>query len=477
MQVFRAIPRRRRFVPTLALVLTAAVIPGSSAITTGPPEGSPGIGDAYFPLDGNGGIDVLTYDVRDRYDFRKRRLTGVTRLRIKAKQPLARFNLDILLPVREVRINGDRVAFRKPHRHELQITPDSRIPTNERFKVTVKYAGMPGSVSYAGERNWLASRHEVVTMNEPHMAPWWFASNDHPLDKATYDIRITTGREREVISNGRKVSREVDGGLATTHWRSGQPMASYLAYFAAGDFTVRRGKTGGIPWLLAVSRRLPDRERSASMNAMQASGRVTVWLQKQLGDYPFGSTGGLVTSLRPGFALENQTRPTYPALTNDARLLVVHELAHQWFGNSVSVRGWRDIWLNEGFATYMEARYHETHGGRSTQRWLEREYEQLDEAGDFWDVPIDDPGPNRIFSFPIYERGGMTLAALRRVIGTPDFNELLRAWVAGRRFGNATTEQFTSLAEEISGENLDAFFDAWLRADEPPAETAANGLG
>ena len=475
MQVFRAIPRR--LVPALAVVLIAAVVPGSSAITAGPPHGSPGIGDAYFPLDGNGGINVLTYDVRDRYAFRKQRLTGVTRLKIKAEQALSRFNLDILLPVRDVRIDGNRVAFTKPHQHELQITPDSLIPTNAQFKVTVKYAGRPGSVSYAGERNWLASRHEVVTMNEPHMAPWWFASNDHPLDKATYDIRITTGREREVISNGRRVSRKVDGGLATTHWRSGEPMASYLAFFAAGDFTVRRGRTGGIPWLLAVSRRLPDRERSASMNAMQASGRVTVWLQKQLGDYPFASTGGLVTSLRPGFALENQTRPTYPALTNDARSLVVHELAHQWFGDSVSVRGWRDIWLNEGFATYMEAKYDETHGGRTTTQWLEREYEQLDNAGDFWDVPIDDPGKTRIFSFPIYERGGMTLAALRRVIGTPDFNELLRTWVAERRFGNATTEQFTDLAEEVGGVNLDAFFDAWLRADEPPAETAANGLG
>jgi aminopeptidase N len=474
-QVFRAIPRR--LVPALALVLTAAAIPGTSAITAGPPEGSAGIGDAYFPLDGNGGINVLSYDVRDRYDFRKRRLTGVTTLTIKAEQALSRFNLDILLPVRDVRIDGARVAFKKPHQHELRITPDSLIPTNERFKVRVKYAGRPGSFSYAGERNWLASRHEVVTMNEPHMAPWWFASNDHPLDKATYDIRITTERGREVISNGRRVSRKVNGGLATTHWRSGQPMASYLAFFAAGDFTVRRGKTGGIPWLLAVSRRLPDRERSASMNAMQASGKVTVWLQKQLGDYPFGSTGGLVTSLRPGFALENQTRPTYPALTNDARSLVVHELAHQWFGDSVSVHGWRDIWLNEGFATYMEARYDETHGGRTTTQWLEREYEQLDDAGDFWNVPIDDPGKNRIFSFPIYVRGGMTLAALRRVIGTSDFNELLRTWVAERRFGNATTEQFADLAEEVSGANLDAFFDAWLRADDPPAETAANGLG
>jgi len=474
-QVFRALPRR--LVSALALVLVASVVPGSSAVPPAPLDITAGIGDPYFPLDGNGGINVSHYDIRDRYDFRERRLSGRTTLKVRATEPLTQFNLDLLLRVTEVRVDGDRAAFSRPNAHELRITPGSVIPTGKTFTVTVRYAGKPGAVDWDGERNWLASRHEVVTMNEPHMAAWWFAVNDHPLDKATYDIRITTGAQHDVISNGRRVARNRHGRLATTHWRNGQPMASYLAYFAAGDFTVKRGKDGGIPWLLAVSRRLPKRERATSMRALEATGRVTLWLQKELGKYPFGSTGGLVTSLNPGFALENQTRPTYPALTSDHRYLVVHELAHQWFGDSVSVHGWRDIWLNEGFATYMEARYEESRGRKSTRAWLMEEYDSYQDSAGFWSEPIDDPGAQDIFAFSVYQRGAMALAALRRVIGTSDFTELLRTWAADHRNGNATTDDFTALAEQVSGEQLDAFFEAWLRADEPPANTAANGLG
>jgi aminopeptidase N len=467
----------RRLVPALALALACSGVPGSTAAPSEVRlDGGTGIGDPYFPLDGNGGIDVLHYDIRDRYDFRTRKLTGRTTLEVRAAHPLSRFHLDLLLRVRQVRIDGATVGFSRPNAHELQITPRSVIPAGRVFDVTVDFSGKPDAFRWRGERNWLASRREVVTMNEPHMAAWWFASNDHPLDKATYDIRVTTGKDREVISNGKRVGRSVRGRLATTHWRSSQPMATYLAYFAAGDFTVRRGRTGGIPWLLAVSRRLPEFERGQSMRALRATGPVTGWLQKELGTYPFSSTGGLVTSLSPGFALENQTRPTYPSLGTYERSLVVHELAHQWFGNSVSVRGWRDIWLNEGFATYMEARYAETHGGPGIRTWLHRSYDSFDHMDAFWRVPIDDPGPRRIFEYPIYQRGGMTLAALRRVIGSADFTRLLRRWVSEHRNGNVTTQQFTDLAEEISGVDLDAFFDAWLRADSPPARTPANGL-
>jgi aminopeptidase N len=124
----------------------------------------------------------------------------------------------------------------------------------------------------------------------------------------------------------------------------------------------------------------------------------------------------------------------------------------------------------------MEARYEESRGRKSTRAWLMDEYDQRKNSGTFWNLPIDDPGADDIFSFAVYQRGGMALAALRRVIGNSDFNRLLRRWVADHRHGNATTDDFTALAEQVSGEQLDAFFEAWLRADEPPEQTADNGL-
>ena len=166
------------------------------------PWGSPGIGDRYFPLDGNGGIDVQRYGIHDRYDFASRRLSGWTRVTLTATEPLSGFDLDFLLPVTSVRSEGRSLRFSRsgPSGHELRIRQP--LAAGEQTDVVVRYAGRPGRYSYAGESNWLADAHEVVAMNQPHMAPWWFPSNDHPLDKAEVDIHITVPKAKQVIANG-----------------------------------------------------------------------------------------------------------------------------------------------------------------------------------------------------------------------------------------------------------------------------------
>ena len=472
--------RSRR--PALAAAVTgllglALVVPAAAQARAVPEAGSDGMGDPYFPLDGNGGIDVVEYDIHDAYRYRDGRLQGRTGLTDRATQDLSSFNLDLLLPTRSVTVNGEPASFERPNDHELEITPSTPIADGDTFRVRVAYSGRPGRIAWDGERSWLADRREVVTMNEPHMAAWWFPANDHPRDKALMDIRITVPQGKQVIANGHLLGRTVRDGRATTRWRAREPMAPYNAFFAAGDFAVASGRTGGLPWYTAVSRSLSDEQRRVSMSMLKRSAGIVRWLESDLGDYPFSTTGGVVTGLSPGFALENQTRPTYEALSRSSTWLMVHELAHQWFGDSVSVENWHDIWLNEGPATFFEARYRATHGGRSTGTWLDRWYEMYDAGSSFWNLSIADPGAKNLFDWAVYLRGGMTLQALRQRIGDEDFWTVLRRWVSERRDGNGSTEQFAALAEQVSGEDLQAFFEAWVRAEEKPADTAANGLG
>jgi aminopeptidase N len=444
------------------------------------PHGSAGIGDAYFPLDGNGGIDVLRYDVHDRYRFAAGRLSGRTELRLRATESISGFTLDFLLPVSAVRVEGRKVSFDQERAHELSI--DRPLVDGDVVDVVVRYAGRPGARSYAGEHNWLASDHEVVAMNQPHMAPWWFPANDHPLDKARMTIRITVPRTEKVIANGSRVSRKVHRRLATTTWRAEEPMVPYLAFFAAGRFDVARGTHHGLPWYVAVSKLLPTAAQPDAMALMKRTPKVVDWLESRLGAYPFSTTGGLVTSLDAGFSLENQTRPTYDELGAN-RSTVVHELAHQWFGDSVAVRRWRDIWLNEGAATFMQVHYAERRGGPSARHWLRSTYAGIAAGDDFWDHQVAEPCPSHdrcvdsIFARFVYQRGAMALQALRNVVGDADYWALLRRWVADHEGGNGSTEQFEALAEQVSGEDLDAFFDAWLHSRSKPADTTANGLG
>jgi aminopeptidase N len=251
-------------------------------------------------------------------------------------------------------------------------------------------------------------------------------------------------------------------------------MATYLAFFVAGRFEVRTGTAHGLPYHLAVSRDLPRRQRTAAMRGLLNTSATVHWLSRHLGPYPFPQTGGVVTSLDPGFALETQTRPTYPR--GVSRLLMVHELAHQWFGDSVSVRHWADVWLNEGSATFMEQLWNEEHGGPSTSAWLRATYGSLPEGAPFWELPVADPGPDDLFDWPVYDRGAMALAALRRRIGDADFAQLLRAWTSTHRHGHGSTAQFEALAADVSGQDLTSFFDAWLVQPARPADSAANGL-
>jgi aminopeptidase N len=323
-------------------------------------------------------------------------------------------------------------------------------------------------------------------MNQPHMAPWWFPANDHPRDRAMVRTSITVPKDQQVVANGRRLDRVVHGGLATTTWRAEEPMVPYLAFFAAGHFAVDSGTRDGRPWTVAVSRTLGTAQQRTAMDLMRRTPRLVEWLEQQLGAaYPFSVTGGLTTGLDPSFALENQTRPTYPYLGSSpwAVRTVVHELAHQWFGDSVAVDQWRDTWLNEGTATFFERRWTETHGGQTAARWLRQAYDDMDADDGFWHHQVAEPCPSHascvdsIFASWVYDRGAMTLQALRNLVGEGDFWEVLRRWAVERAGRTGDTAAFEALAEQVSGRDLGGFFEAWLHTARKPADTEANGLG
>jgi aminopeptidase N len=451
---------------------SAQAVPSVTAGTSAPDTtGAAGIGDRYFPLYGNGGYRVGHYDVRVSFQPKTEWLRGVTRIRAKATQRLTRFNLDLMLKTSRVTVNGDRARYR--HRgHELIVRPAHAIRKGQRMRITVHYAGRPKDRTHHGIRPWITTSDGAVALGEPEIAAWWFPSNDHPADKAAFDIRIKVPRGHQAISNGRLVGVRRTPEKSTWHWRMPKPMATYLAFAAIGRYDVMRGKTrSGRPYIYAVGKGLPRQLKQNARKALRKTGRATDFLARTWGPYPFGQIGGVVPKGVVGYALETQTRPVYDAsfFFGAGTSVVVHEMAHQWFGDAVALQRWKHIWLNEGFATYSEWLWAGSHGGESPNHRFHRLYRRAGPSSGFWDLKIGDPGPRRLFAGQVYTRGAMAAHALRLRVGSEDFFQICRRWVQHNADGLGTTPEFKRLAERVSDRQLDRLFRAWLfGTDRPP---------
>ncbi len=448
----------------LATVPAARASTGSGAYT----PGSAGLGDPYFPLAGNGGYDVAHYAIRLRFTPETRHLSATTTITATATKNLSRFDLDFSGPaISEVEVNGRRASYVRKGQ-ELVVTPRHGLPSGKKFTVEVSYAGRPKAIKdrALGVAGWIDTEDGAVAVAEPDGARSWFPANDNPRDKATFTFEVTAPEGLTVLANGEPDNSGVAGprdGYRTSKWTMRHPMAPYLAMVAIGKFTVTRGTVGGRPNITAYDPSLAKefkRLHSTTAKAIR-------WESKVFGDYPFSSTGGVADRLDVDYALETQGRPVYDKGMSD-ELVIVHELAHQWFGDSVGLRSWKDIWLNEGFASYAEWLYQEQHGGPSAERIFAEQYRHR-AGGDFWKLKTGDPGRDGMFDWnAIYVRGAMTVHALRKEIGDETFFTLLRTWARQNRHSTVTTKDLIALAERLSGRDLDGLFDAWLyRAAKP----------
>lgn len=468
----------------LALVIGCGTVAGASQGRPGAaePAGTPGangLGDPYFPAMGNGGYDVRRYRIDATVGLRPGRLVRAeTEVTATATQALSRLTLDFSLPVDAVRVDG-RVARWRQSGNALIVTPPATVPDGDRFTVTVDYHSI-GTPSGWFRTPAGSGSTEVVAIGEPRVAQWWFPSNDHPRDAARYDVTLRVPRGRQGVSVGRLVAHRTTARRSVWRWRTAEPLATYVAFFAAGRFALRSERVGDVRYTYAVSRLLPAHRRRTNLRLLRLTPRLVAGLEADLGPYPYADGGGLVTAAfrTEDWAMETQTRPVYPAMTpgRAARRLLVHELGHQWFGDLVRPDRWRDIVDNEGFARWTELRWVERHDGPGATSQFLAMYDDHPAGSRFWRMPIDDPGPDRLFAWPVYDRGGMMVQALRNRIGDRAFFRLLRRWT--REYGGrpARVADFEALAADVSGADLTDFFDAWLRTTAKPARTVANGF-
>ncbi len=422
--------------------------------------GSAGLGDEYFPSAGNGGYDALHYDVALAYR-KDRSITAASVMTARATQDLGSFSLDYRGPkVSGVLVNGRPAAFARKGQ-ELVITPDRPLVDGRTFTAEVRYAGRPQSRSSSelGSYGWIPTRDGVVTVSQPDGTPSWLPVNDHPLDKATYTFRITVPEGLRAIANGRPAEPPARRGRSATHvWQVTSPMASYLAMIAVGRFEVRQARAGGVQVITAVDPRYARHAAKLERDTIAA----TTWLTGLLGHYPFPTAGGVIDDPQLHYALETQERPVYAGFA-PAMNFVVHETAHQWFGNSVSLKRWPDIWLNEGLATYAEWLWQEHRGkGKNTAQKIFNRYYRQPGNSVIFRPPPGRPGARELFGYSVYIRGAMTVHALRQRIGDQAFFRVLRAWAELYRHGNAQTNDLISLAERESGKQLDRLFTVWL---------------
>ncbi|MBI4940312.1 MAG: M1 family metallopeptidase [Actinobacteria bacterium] len=435
--------------------------------STGRPPAEGSAGDPYRPKSGDDAYRVLRYDVDLDYRVSSNRLDATVALSVLTRRATSRLHVD-LAGLRVVKVLVDGRPARYAHRgRKLVVTLPRQTPADTALTLSVRYSGSPAPLDGPwGEVGWEELSDGVIVASQPDGAPSWLACNDHPGDKASYRFTVTTESLYTVVCNGSLVDRRAGASRTTWVYESPEPMATYLATVQVGRYRLVDTAMGPVRQRAAV----PPRLLAAFDHDFAPQAAMVRLFERVFGPYPFEAYTVVVTDEELEIPLEAQGLSIFGANHVDGRRgserLVAHELAHQWFGNSLTLGRWQDIWLHEGFACYAEWLWSQEKGRESADALARKAWQRL--SGLPQDLVIADPGPVLMFDDRLYKRGALAVHALRLRMGDAAFGPMLRAWTTEHRHGTVTTAGFEAHAQAWTPEPLDALFTAWLRSPKLP---------
>jgi aminopeptidase N len=464
--------------------------------------GSRSRGDRFYPTLGNGGYDITHYDLDLTWHApspsdAEGHVEGLARLDLVTTQDLVELSLDLVsdtAEVRWVRVDGTTVRHRSDALGRKLIVPlgTPRAPGAE-VTLDIAWSAIPGGVHRLGEgiplpvsgaarardaRGFLTDGDGGFLMaSQPDGAHTLFPSNDHPTDKATFTVRLTAPAGMLGVATGQRVEQVAHpDGSTTTTWASEQPVATHVLAMGVGRSAIVESAMADGPHLRSV---VPEVLAPISGYRLDDLDDAVRWVEDELGvPFPFGSIGvQLAPPGATGAVLEGQTLILAGAGLLDPRVdacawrgLLVHEVAHQWFGDSVSLVGWDEKWLSEGHATWYQRRYEAESGcdPLGFDRRMALTARRAQAVRDAGGPPAQPKGPADAYDATIYDQGALAIEALRREVGDGTFRAIESAWTERYRDASASTDDFIDLASETAGRDLGPSLDAWLRGDVVP---------
>ncbi|OBI98455.1 M1 family metallopeptidase [Mycobacterium asiaticum] len=426
--------------------------------------------DPYLPQNGNFGYTVSRYELDLEYRVASNRLSGTATITAVTVTELTDFTLDLssALSVSKVSVNGKRASRFSCRAGKLRITLPAKLATGAAMSIVVRYGGTPKPLrTLWGDVGFEELSDGALVAGQPNGAASWFPCDDHPSAKAAFRIRISTESAYRVVANGKLMSRRARASQTVWIYEQPEPTSTYLITLQIGVYeTARLSRTP-----ITMRAALPERLRAEFDHDFARQPDMVKLFIDLFGPYPLADGYTVVvTDDELDIPLEAQGISIFGANhcdgTRDSERLIAHELAHQWFGNSVTARRWRDIWLHEGFACYAEWLWSEHSGGPDADELAHRYHHEL--AQQPQDLLLTDPGPRHMFDDRVYKRGALTLHALRRRLGDEKFFALLRDWTARYRHATAVTDDFTGLAANYADDSLRPLWEAWLYSTDVP---------